>query len=209
MRGATSRNGYISRHHRFQSTLPMRGATACFNPGGQRQRISIHAPHAGSDAGRDRLPAAPYHFNPRSPCGERRRGNCSRCYCDNFNPRSPCGERPSPTSMRTGLGNFNPRSPCGERQETCLIAPFVPQFQSTLPMRGATSRMRAIYRFNQISIHAPHAGSDEGNSSKAIANTISIHAPHAGSDQRRGGRIAGNPDFNPRSPCGERHGYFG
>ena len=32
-----------------QSTLPMRGATIPKNPGVTQNRISIHAPHAGSD----------------------------------------------------------------------------------------------------------------------------------------------------------------
>ena len=55
-------------------------------------------------------------------------------------------------------------------------------FQSTLPMRGATRRSRASGKQDIISIHAPHAGSDQG------------HHCH----KRDGG------NFNPRSPCGER-----
>ena len=36
--------------------------------------------------------------------------------------------------------------------------------------------------------------------------SISIHAPRTGSDDERGG-IAGEVDFNPRSPHGERHTF--
>ena len=59
------------------------------------------------------------------------------------------------------------------------------EFQSTLPMRGATARITIM--------RVPSA-------------PISIHAPHAGSD---GGHVVAEADdchFNPRSPCGERHG---
>ena len=56
--------------------------------------ISIHAPRAGSDYVYNQLQKRHYHFNPRSPCGERRqlRPHAARpgLY---FNPHSPCGER--------------------------------------------------------------------------------------------------------------------
>ena len=58
-------------------------------------------------------------------------------------------------------------------------------FQSTLPARGATMSM-------SITIYPP---------------SISIHAPRTGSDDERGG-IAGEVDFNPRSPHGERRTRF-
>ena len=78
--------------------------------------------------------------------------------------------------------HFNPRSPCGERPTSIpsLLQPF--QFQSTLPMRGATHEGKERHPSMIISIHAPHAGSD-------------VYIERAG---------AGNADFNPRSPCGER-----
>ena len=56
---------------KFQSTLPMRGAThrgpvQLFTSG-----ISIHAPHAGSDWHLWMSWSTSSNFNPRSPCGER------------------------------------------------------------------------------------------------------------------------------------------
>ena len=77
---------------------------------------------------------------------------------------------------------FNPRSPCGERLIRKERNVLFPEFQSTLPVRGATK-----------------AGPPE-----PVAGKISIHAPRAGSDARP--RRWGRPrcDFNPRSPCGER-----
>ena len=56
----------------FQSTLPVRGATGL---GGRWRRlapISIHAPRAGSDINVESFGKQIEHFNPRSPCGERR-----------------------------------------------------------------------------------------------------------------------------------------
>ena len=55
-------------------------------------------------------------------------------------------------------------------------------FQSALPLRGATQAV---------------AGS-------GVPDKISIRAPLAGSDNCEFYNITGNPDFNPRSPYGER-----
>ena len=55
---------------------------------------------------------------------------------------------------------FNPRSPCGERQATRPTGTAHPQFQSTLPLRGATGRGRWHDFHRIISIHAPLAGND-------------------------------------------------
>ena len=64
-------------------------------------------------------------------------------------------------SGKTPLGyHFNPRSPCGERQFQYYFAEIMRQFQSTLPVRGATVAMAVAMREACISIHAPRAGSD-------------------------------------------------
>ena len=55
----------------FQSTLPARGATALVLGSSKPEAISIHAPRTGSDRqSRSREPIG-FHFNPRSPHGER------------------------------------------------------------------------------------------------------------------------------------------
>ena len=56
------------------------------------------------------------------------------------------------------------------------------EFQSTLLMRGATRRVTSSYNAKAISIHAPHARSDESKESQDAEDEISIHAPHARSD---------------------------
>ena len=192
----------------FQSTLPLRGATAARLRGGRPEVISIHAPLAGSDA---RAPDGGFgqtRFQSTLPL----RGAtvdifAARLDQFNFNPRSPCGERPPGTCWRRSNGpNFNPRSPCGERHSGSPGRIRSSQFQSTLPLRGATMiSSRSVSQShdfnprspcgerqfllvvvaivqNLISIHAPLAGSDHAVQSSGVGGVISIHAPLAGSD---------------------------
>ena len=78
------------------------------------------------------------------------------------------------------------------------------KFQSTRPMRGATHRRRCLPSLYGVSIHAPHAGRDDGRYGVQVCRVVSIHAPHAGRDMliARGSR--GRAGFNPRAPCGAR-----
>ncbi len=57
--------------HRFQSTLPVWGATLHFIHPPLVFLISIHAPRVGSDKRTMQSTIRPLNFNPRSPCGER------------------------------------------------------------------------------------------------------------------------------------------
>ena len=150
--------------HRFQSTLPVRGAT----------RQLARRPDLGGN------------FNPRSPCGERQMFSPAPCGASGyFNPRSPCGERLacrvpfiSPPSVFqstlpvrgattwTGEGQlayqiFQSTLPVRGATMTIPPSPWLPTaFQSTLPVRGATAMVAAGIFHRAISIHAPRAGSD-------------------------------------------------
>ena len=123
---------------RFQSTLPLRGATYDYAKLAGKITISIHAPLTGSDCIVDILRGEKDDFNPRSPYGERH-GRLYRLPAaphisihapltgsdksfkqlviaiSNFNPRSPYGERPPAGGHRRDGRDFNPRSPYGER----------------------------------------------------------------------------------------------
>ena len=146
---------------KFQSTLPVWGATPMQIP----------------------LPVRPIDFNPRSPCGERQLPALQRGTDGHFNPRSPCGERHfndvysvllddiSIHAPRVGSNrflreallpgwNFNPRSPCGERPIWGLSGLPEMEFQSTLPVWGATHISFGYRQGGLISIHAPRVGSD-------------------------------------------------
>ena len=104
--------------NRFQSTLPMRGATFIKSP--EYSEVT--------------------NFNPHSPCGERPFGpyifsvihqifqstlpmrgatpasSAILLYLRYFNPHSPCGERREALTFIRNEKDFNPHSPCGERR---------------------------------------------------------------------------------------------
>ena len=100
-----------------------------------------------------------------------------------FNPRHPCGWRPAPLYLFPGFLNFNPRHPCGWRRFFPFSCFRVITFQSTPPMRVATSVTKALHPLHQISIHATHAGGDQSEALRTAATS---------------------KDFNPRHPCGWR-----
>ena len=123
---------------KFQSTLPVWGATAFICHFCRASRISIHAPRVGSDqhrkhfgwwvsisihaprVGSDASTLSCYSIwlisihAPR--VGSDHDSADGRFDWRNFNPRSPCGERQLRSSfISASFRHFNPRSPCGER----------------------------------------------------------------------------------------------
>ena len=56
--------------------------------------------------------------------------------------------------------DFNPRSPCGERRSAEIFESGRMEFQSALPLRGATNGNGLVIVLSAISIRAPLAGSD-------------------------------------------------
>ena len=262
---------------KFQSTLPVWGATERERLTSRRQKISIHAPRVGSDPLLNIINYFHCDFNPRSPCGERQqeKQKYKRIYeisihaprvgsdnvainkktdkQENFNPRSPCGERlwwhffyvifvgyfnpRSPCGERRRAGaanlpqakNFNPRSPCGERPQNVPVVKNQREFQSTLPVWGAT--IDSVERFfgnlfqstlpvwgaTPLTLSAADVQLDNFNPRSPcgerrdweqltrIIRLISIHAPRVGSDGLLRMRLfQTKKNFNPRSPCGER-----
>ena len=166
----------------FQSTLLMRGATVvveCLTP---RLRISIHAPHARSALAEK---AVTPHYTFQSTL--LMRGATWRVACrhpiHDFNPRSSCEERHPAPCTQTSAPHFNPRSSCEERR---IYQPptFTSKnkFQSTLLMRGATSRSVLTHR-----------------ACAKFQSTLLMRGAtcHLRLFRRRA-------DFNPRSSCEER-----
>ena len=147
--------------HRFQSTLPVGGATMIIANPTVDQLISIHAPRGGSDRLGAGYAAVGVDFNPRSPWGERLceyrepltisvisihapRGGSDRrplhrpVYQDDFNPRSPWGERPTTRTMSSPLSRFQSTLPVGGATNQGGADSPPERFQSTLPVGGAT-----------------------------------------------------------------------
>ena len=214
----------------FQSTLPVWGATVAAGPLVVHRTISIHAPRVGSDCPpRWCTWPAPPNFNPRSPCGERlpfalrvfstassfqstlpvwgATGRGWRGRCDTrISIHAPrVGSDLRRRRSRRGRRDFNPRSPCGERLLALLLTIDGVEFQSTLPVWGATVTgdpgTQAAVEFQST---LPVWGATPTWCSIWVSPRISIHAPRVGSDCSPGGRQTRWPNFNPRSPCGER-----
>ena len=124
--------------NRFQSTRPVRGATATLSSSIASARVSIHAPRAGRDALRSPVYSGRSRFNPRAPCGARPRRHSMMLRPSCFNPRAPCGARLMTATKRRCRSSFNPRAPCGARHCVCTSSKPFWRFQSTRPVRGAT-----------------------------------------------------------------------
>ena len=100
----------------FQPTLPVRGATAALKRLNAVSDISTHAPRVGSDWHPGRSARPGFHFNPRSPCGERHMHAALDYASEIFQPTLPVwGATTVGAAPRLVHGDFNPRSPCGER----------------------------------------------------------------------------------------------
>ena len=124
---------------RFQSTLPVWGATSLIKVGKMPKSISIHAPRVGSDPVyglpdgqgglfQSTLPvwgATPPLLLPHSPT-----------IISIHAPR--VGSDTTFATAESPIRYFNPRSPCGERQGQRKNDREHRLFQSTLPVWGAT-----------------------------------------------------------------------
>ena len=124
---------------KFQSTLPLRGATfTC------KQVLSNS-----------------HDFNPRSPYGERRPELPQDWIGHGFQSTLPlrgatCGQTWPHPSFEISI--HAPLTGSDAGRHTMRMPPCV--FQSTLPLRGATASFNSPVTFSQISIHAPLTGSD-------------------------------------------------
>ena len=134
-RGAAARSGGGFRH--FNPRSP-HGERRTQKTRTSREMISIHAPRTGSDKRCWKDCCSPANFNPRSPHGERLLAltDVQRHVVISIHaPRT--GSDPTGGAAAPSASNFNPRSPHGERRH-CAGADGRPEFQSTLPARGAT-----------------------------------------------------------------------
>ena len=170
--------------------------------------ISIHAPHTGRDpvlglpmsgsmlfqSTRPIRGATPMeltcrpravYFNPRAPYGARPRSPCRPPGCrQHFNPRAPYGARRA--LLRQPLTNtlISIHAPhTGRDGEFIRPRYMVWEFQSTRPIRGATSvcgqaTLRRLY-FNP---RAPYGARQSSAVQAPLWSLISIHAPHTGRD---------------------------
>ena len=145
------------------------------------------------------------NFNPRPPCGGRRR--LEKLYniiapfqstspvwrttgqffnqvdCQTISIHVPRVEDDIVRKKISGVAShFNPRPPCGGRRTGFYLDVFHDLFQSTSPVWRTTEKRRRLNRKTLISIHVPRVEDD-------------FCGPQSDSDCR---------NFNPRPPCGGR-----
>ena len=195
----------IRAYARFQSTLPVWGATFCLLEAAKAPSISIHAPRVGSDSivwVQNEMEAA---FQSTLPVWGATSLTEILPFLRVISIHAP---RVGSDLVHVGLllfcDYFNPRSPCGERHFERFQERDEQIFQSTLPVWGATRQSHHSPSRQTISIHAPRVGSDFAVLWNTSAVQISIHAPRVGSDSLGPGNCQERFYFNPRSPCGER-----
>ena len=138
LRGATHNRLWYNHDKKFQSTLPLRGATKVCRFWDMYNLISIHAPLAGSDRSSPNCMLSSAYFNPRSPCGERP----VSCTCRNsrgISIHAPLAG--SDWMIRRYILTFviSIHAPlAGSDPPPLGVSHIRAQFQSTLPLRGAT-----------------------------------------------------------------------
>ena len=134
--------------NRFQSTLPVWGATLAWSHWKEFMGISIHAPRVGSDIWAATAIRLMSKFQSTLPVWGATHFAKNSHVWQKFQSTLPVwGATPLIVLLRIILRNFNPRSPCGERQ-------------AALSLRGGRPR---------ISIHAPRVGSDIALPLRAVA----------------------------------------
>ena len=192
--------------------------------------ISIHAPHTGRDARHGLTAEITITFQSTRPIrGATPAAHASATNRADFNPRAPYGARRLHPCIGAGDGNyFNPRAPYGARHvalycirysyeisihapHTGRDAPLWPhmvtrwKFQSTRPIRGATSLPSGRKLYYVISIHAPHTGRDCGARQRgSLRGHFNPRAPYGARRPSRC-RCLHRGYFNPRAPYGARH----
>ncbi len=79
-------------------------------------------------------------------------------------------------------------------------------FQSTRPMRGATTNVTGSWQTAIFQSTRPMRGATAHGVKAGHFGDISIHAPHAGRDRSGRWPRRCRKNFNPRAPCGARLG---
>ena len=133
----------------FQSTRPLRGATAAAKRAAHERPISTHAPLAGRDS-IDKLIAYVQ---------------------DSISTHAPLAGRDpiNPPGIVSGMV-FQPTRPLRGATAAFLLQTKPKRFQPTRPLRGATRAPQDTHYCVEISTHAPLAGRD--------ANPTQFHTFH-------------------------------
>ena len=169
----------------FQSTLPVWGATGLAINDLFGSAISIHAPRVGSDAEGRKPLYLRYHFNPRSPCGERQKIANGEKTLELFQSTLPVwGATVVMLSFSVLTFLFQSTLPVWGATNDSRDGNIRLLFQSTLPVWGATPYPPGCRRSEKFQSTLPVWGATDGLPGLAGYRLISIHAPRVGSDSQ-------------------------
>ena len=167
----------------FNPRPPCGGRLAGLAGSHKDREISIHAPRAGGDMRRWKMPPRPEHFNPRPPCGGRH-GMLEK------------------SADLYGISIHAPRAGGDDKDGSYRLTVLI---SIHAPRAGGDLSCGFDEQEAQISIHAPRAGGDL--IILGCRQIIFYFNPRPPC----GGRLFGVPphmcmdlDFNPRPPCGGR-----
>ena len=153
----------------FQSTLPVWGATGRLSPSWRRRS----------------------HFNPRSPCGERRAGASTTTWSSTISIHAPrVGSDEVPPVGPVFCDPISIHAPrVGSDTGRPSRAANIKRFQSTLPVWGATGmRCRPSPSCPYFNPRSPCGERHHFRLGHQPRRQISIHAPRVGSDANEGER---------------------
>ena len=177
-------SGLFDNSARFQSTRPLRGATRYFTAEAQINGFQSTRPLRGATL--------------------RRQGVRLLLGISIHAPLAGRDHKVTDFALMSSI-NFNPRAPCGARPGGCSGCSGGCRFQSTRPLRGATSRCRTPTMRRTFQSTRPLRG--------ATVPPIPEppHQPHFNPRAPCGARpafptrsLSASSDFNPRAPCGAR-----
>ena len=198
---------------RFQSTRPIRGATTnCSTPSMRLDYFNPRAPYGARPIYTSSPYSAATDFNPRAPYGARLivshdgsrvlyefqstrpiRGATLLLFCSRYpfdiSIHAPhTGRDVAPNAIKPMPMDFNPRAPYGARRCTKCHTADAEGFQSTRPIRGATtSSIGASCLSINFNPRAPYGARHVLAEGLRLKGKISIHAPHTGRDCSRWG----------------------
>ncbi len=167
----------------FQSTLPAWGATPVKPGEADERNISIHAPRVGSDSPYATGSTLVFVFQSTLPVWGATIPASVLVPSPDISIHAPRVGSDAECILNRRVSAISIHAPRvgSDARRTCSMC-GCPQFQSTLPVWGATPGSGNPVAAARISIHAPRVGSDDLTGLVAVPLHISIHAPRVGSD---------------------------
>ena len=152
----------MARGINFNPRTPCGVRPGGFTDGVSIAGISIHAPHAGCDTSKHFVGIHAKQFQSTHPMrGATRKSGLRRCDHLHFNPRTPCGVRRKAIRIMQGSSQFQSTHPMRGATDAASSLSSMQRISIHAPHAGCDLIKSTLPVGSQpISIHAPHAGCD-------------------------------------------------